>query len=166
MEIQRSGEIPGWIRTSRPSCNSFCLVIRETRLVQSWGEMMRFLLTNSRCFSLSAAFSWSNWEQYLLELIILQQELIKRTPIPPHIKHQLLWMKTGLQVWLVVVHFACLTISSLPHHCTVSIFHHPIRFVLKTEHFYYLSLENCMWKDGQEGFSLCLRGTQTSQRLT
>ena len=26
---------------------------------------MRFLLTNSGCFSSSAAFSWSKWEQYL-----------------------------------------------------------------------------------------------------
>ena len=31
---------------------------------------LRFLLTNSRRFLSSAAFSWSNWEQYLLELII------------------------------------------------------------------------------------------------
>ena len=31
---------------------------------------LRFLLTNSGHFLLSAAFSWSNREQYLLELII------------------------------------------------------------------------------------------------
>ena len=30
---------------------------------------MRFLLTNSGCFSSSAAFSWSNWEQYSLDLL-------------------------------------------------------------------------------------------------
>ena len=30
---------------------------------------MRFLLTNSGCFSSSAAFRWSNWEQYLLDLL-------------------------------------------------------------------------------------------------
>ena len=29
---------------------------------------MGFLLINSGRFSLSAAFTWSNWEQYLLEL--------------------------------------------------------------------------------------------------
>ena len=166
MEIQRSREIPGWIRIPGQAVtvlpghqrNSLSCVILGGDDALSADQVQMLFLT--------AAFSWSNWEQYLLELIILQQELIKRTPIPPHIKDQLLWMKTGLQVSLVVVHFACLTISSLPHHCTVSIFHHPIRFVLKTEHFYYLSLENCMWKDGREGFSLCLWGTQTSQWST
>ena len=65
-----SGEYSGWIRTSQPSCNSFCLVIKETcGLVLSWWKSMRFLLTNSGRFSLSA-FSWSNWEQFLLELIV------------------------------------------------------------------------------------------------
>ena len=66
-----SGEYSRWIRTSQPSCNSFSLVIQETcGLALSWWKMMRFLLTNFGCFSLSAAFSWSNWEQYLLELIL------------------------------------------------------------------------------------------------
>ena len=56
-------------RTSQPSC--FCLVIREPcDLTFYWWKIMHFLLTNSRCFSSSDAFSWSNWEQYLLELII------------------------------------------------------------------------------------------------
>ena len=39
------------------------------------------LLTNSRSFSSSAAFSWSNWEQYLLELVnhlVFWKELINR----------------------------------------------------------------------------------------
>ena len=66
-----SGEYGGGIRTSQPSCNSFCLVIRETcSLVLSWWKIMRGLLINFRHFLSSAAFSWSNWEQYLLELII------------------------------------------------------------------------------------------------
>ena len=58
-------------------------------------------------------------------------------------------------VWLVVIHFAWPTISSIPHYCTVSTFHHPSPFVLKTEHFCYVSVENPMWKYGQEDFS-CL----------
>ena len=33
-------------------------------------EDYAFLLTNSGRFVSSAAFSWSNWEQYLLELIV------------------------------------------------------------------------------------------------
>ena len=67
-----SGEYHGWIRPSQPSCNSFCLVIKEIcSLALSWWKTMCFLLTNTRFFSLSAAFSWSNGEQYLLELIVL-----------------------------------------------------------------------------------------------
>ena len=66
-----SGEYSRWIRTSQPRCNSFCLVIKETcALLLTWWKIMHFLLTNSGLFSLSAAFSWSNWEQYLLELIV------------------------------------------------------------------------------------------------
>ena len=33
-------------------------------------KIMRFLLNPSGRFSLIATFSWSNWEQYLLELIV------------------------------------------------------------------------------------------------
>ena len=61
-----SGDYGGWIMTSQSSCNSFCLVIKETcSLVLPWGDIMHFLLTNSGCFLSSAAFSWSNWEKYL-----------------------------------------------------------------------------------------------------
>ena len=66
-----SGEYSGWIRTSQPSCNRFCLVIKETcGLALPWWKIMHFLLTNSGCFSSSAAFSWSNREQHLLEWIV------------------------------------------------------------------------------------------------
>ena len=62
------GEYDGWIRTSQPSSNSFYLVIKDTCCLELfWWKIMCFLLTNSGGFSLSAAFSWSNWEQYLLE---------------------------------------------------------------------------------------------------
>ena len=59
-----SGEYSGWIRTSQPSCNSFCLVTKETcGLGLSWWKVMCFLLTNAGCFlSSSAAFNWSNQE--------------------------------------------------------------------------------------------------------
>ena len=67
-----SGKYGRWIRPSRPSCNRFCLVIREIcSLALSWWKTMCFLLTNTSFFSLSAAFSWSNGEQCLLELIVL-----------------------------------------------------------------------------------------------
>ena len=38
--------------------------------------------------------------------------------------------------WLVVVHFACPMISSVPHYCTVFTFRYPSQFVLKMEHFH------------------------------
>ena len=58
-----------------------------------------------------------------------------------------------LLVWLVVVHFTCPTISSIPHYRRVSTFHHPSQVVLKMECFRYVSVENIMRKYGQEGFS-------------
>ena len=53
-------------------------------------------------------------------------------------------------VWLVVVHFACPTISSIPRYCTISTSRCPSQFVLKTEHFLYISVGNHMWKYGQD----------------
>ena len=42
---------------------------------------MHFLLINSRWFSWSATFSWFNWEQYLLELIVwFRRSSEQRTP--------------------------------------------------------------------------------------
>ena len=38
-------------------------------MVSGW-EIIHFLLTNSKCFSSRATFSWFNWEQSLLELIV------------------------------------------------------------------------------------------------
>ena len=46
-----SGEYDGWIRTSRLSCNGFCLVIKEAcSLAVSWWKVTHFLLTNSNHF--------------------------------------------------------------------------------------------------------------------
>ena len=55
-------------------------------------------------------------------------------------------------MWLVVVHFACPTISSVPHYCTVSTFHLSSQFVFKMERFHYVSVENRMRQYCQEGF--------------
>ena len=55
-------------------------------------------------------------------------------------------------VWLVVVHFSCPRISSIPHCCTVSTFLCPSQFVLKMGCFHYVLAENLMQKYGQEGF--------------
>ena len=135
-----SGEYGRWIRTSQPSCNSFCLVIKKTcGLALSWCKIMRFLSTNSRRFLSSAAFSWSNWEQYFLELIIDFPERARNRGLP---SNPTIYTSSSLDedrpfVWLVVVHFACPTISSVPHYWTVSTCHRLSQFVLKTERFHY-----------------------------
>ena len=65
------GEYSRWIGTSQTSTNSFCLVIKGAcGLALSWWKITCFLLTNSGCFPSSAAFSWTNWKQFLLELIV------------------------------------------------------------------------------------------------
>ena len=142
MEIRRCNEYGGWIRTSKPSCKSFCLVIKETwcLVLSSW-NIMCFLLTNSGCFSSSAAFSWSSWEQYLLELIawFSRGAHDRRLPSNPTIYTTSPSLDEDQPlVWLVVVHFACPTISSIPQCCTVSTFHRPSQFVLKMECFHYI----------------------------
>ena len=54
-----------------PSQAVTVLAIKETcGLVLSSWKILHFLLANSRRFLLSAAFSWSNLKQYLLELIV------------------------------------------------------------------------------------------------
>ena len=92
---------------------------------------------NFRCFFLSVAFSWSNWEKYLLQWIGFLEGAHKRGfsfnsttyPSPSLDEGQPL-------VWLAVVHFACSMVSSLPFYCTVSTFNHPSQFVLKMECFH------------------------------
>ena len=102
---------------------------------------LRVFCSNSRSFSSSAAFSWSNWEQYLLELIVRRSEVAHNKGLPSN--PTIYTTSPSLDedwplVWLVVVHFACLTISSIPHCCTASTFHCPSQFVLKTERFHYV----------------------------
>ena len=69
-------------------------------------------------------------------------------------------------MWLVVVHFSCPMISSVPHYCTVFTFHWLSQFVLKTERFRYVSVENHMWKYGQEGFFHALTPSCENTRIT
>ena len=145
-----SGDYGGWISISQPSCNSSCSVIRETcGLVLPWWMILHFLLTNSRRFSSSAAFSWFKWEEYLLELIVflidrICQKLIgflRRSSYPSN--PTIYTTSPSLNeawplVWLVVVHFTCPMISSVPHCCTLSTVLHPLQLVFKKEHFHYI----------------------------
>ena len=100
----------------------------------SWWKVIHFLLTNSRWFSLSAAFIWPTWEQFLLELtiwfsrssFIIEDWLSSNSTIyttSPSLDED--WPL----VWLLLVHFACSMISSVPHYCIAYIFfiaHHDL----------------------------------------
>ena len=90
----------------------YCIILMED---------YAFFWINSECFSSSAIFSWSNGEQYLLELSFnflegtpLREDSL---PIPPHIQHHLLWKKTGL--WCGWWWFILLVPQSLPFHIIV-----------------------------------------------
>ena len=123
-----SGEYDRWIRTSQPSCNSFCLVIKETcSLAVCWRKIMQFLLTNSRCF-LSSAFSCSKRKQYLLELIGWR-------PTKPLVFNSLALWSLFVPTLLYSIHFSL-----------------PITACYKNGTFHYISVEKHVWKHGQEGF--------------
>ena len=152
------GECDGWIRTFKPHCNSLCLVIKEMcGLGLFCWEVTYFLFTHSEAFP-----------QVLLSIVLTGSStcwnelfgFLERAHNEEICSNLTIYTKSSLGedwhlVWLVVIHFAWPTISSIPHYCTVSTFHHPSPFVLKTEHFCYVSVENPMWKYGQEDFS-CL----------
>ena len=83
--------------------------------------LMLFLLTNSRWFFFEQCFQLSSWEQYLLELFdflegahniwLLSSAAIYKTTSSLGEDQPF--------VWLVVGHFTCPMISSVPHYCTV-----------------------------------------------
>ena len=127
-----SDDYSGWIRISQPSCNSSCLVIRETcGLTLSWWKILHFMLTNSRRFSSSAAFSWFKWEKYLLELIIWfsEKEFI---PFQSHHIHTITFLGWKLAFLMVGVGSFHLPHSLFHlHYCTVSTFHCLSKFILK-----------------------------------
>ena len=54
-------------------------------------------------------------------------------------------------VWLMV-HSACPKIPSVLQYYTVFTFNRLSQFVLKTKHFHYFEVGNCMQKYSQEGF--------------
>ena len=131
-----AGKYDGCIRTSQPSCPD------HQRSTQSCGVLVEgydFLVTNSICFSPSAALSCSDCEQYWLELIVWLSGLTSLTAdslqISPYIQHHLFLDQDRPLVWLVVVHFACPLVSSIPCFCSVSTFHYLPQFVLKMELF-------------------------------
>lgn len=108
------------------------MIITETYgLALSWWKTMHFLLSNSRCFSLSATFSW---EQYLLVLITWSSRGAHKKDsllILLYIQHHLLWMKTAFSCgwwWFISLPHGLF----ISHHFTVSAFSLPLQFVLKT----------------------------------
>ena len=79
---------------------------------------MHLLLTNSGHFSLSAAVSWFNYQQYLELFGFLEGAHNRGFPSNLTIYTSPLDEDWPL-VWLVMVHFACPMISYITHYCTV-----------------------------------------------
>ena len=133
----------------------FALVIKEMcHLVFSQWKIKNFLLSNSRYFLLYDAFSWSNWEQCLLELIYDFPEEAHNRGLPSNLTIYTVSLSLDEDqslMWLVVGLFC------LPHnifHSTLLISNHfspPIRICFKNGAF-LLNLNSHMWKYGQEGF--------------
>ena len=152
-----SGEYGGWIRTSQPSSNSFCLSSKKHVVLRyPNGRLYLFCWLILDAFHQSSAtFNWSKWEQYLLELITCFPEGAHNRGFPSN--PTVYTTSPSLDeswplVWLVAVCFTCPTDSSVPHYCTVSTFHCLSQFVFKIEHFYFVSVENHIQKYGQGGF--------------
>ena len=166
-----SGEYSRWNRTSQSSSNSFCLVIKETcGLGLSWWKIMHFLFTNSGCFSSSAAFSWSDWEQYLLELILCssRRSSWKRTIFQSHHLHNITFFGWRADFGVVdsgSFHFP----HSLLHSTLWSRVHFssPITIYFKNGMLsLYFSRESHAEIQSRWFLLLTLCGTQTSKRWT
>ena len=144
-----SGECGEWIRTSQPSCK---FLPGHQSNMWSCIILMPFLLTNSRCFFLSSAFSCLIGSSICWNCLIFWKELIidNSLPVLPYAKQHLLWMKTSLLCgwWLVI----SLAPWSLLFHIIIQYSIHFSSPVLKWKHFHYVSVENYMWKYSQEGF--------------
>ena len=69
--------------------------------------------------------------------LVFQKELIieDSLPTPPYKQTSPSLDEDWTLVWLVVVHFTCSMISSVPHYITVSTFHHLSKFTVKVECF-------------------------------
>ena len=133
----------------------FCWLIPDTFLESSWMLLSVGLTRSSTC-----------WNYHL----VFRKELIIKDSSNPtvHTPSPSLDEDWPL-VSLAVVHFDCRMISSIPHYCTVYIFHCPSQFVFKTE-------KNLLCLNIELHSEICLRrffffllnfcGIQTSKWLT
>ena len=124
-EGARAGEYGEWGRTSQPSSNNFCRIIKEWSRALSWWNTTSFQFAISG-FCLIAVFNSSNWEQYSSEFIV---SLFGRNTgfLPNSIRHRA-WPSLDedrLLEWLKVVHSAFPKIFFAQHYCKWSIFHPP-----------------------------------------
>ena len=69
-EKAMSDEYSGWIRTFQPACNNLLDHLEACSLAWSWWKICVFCCLILDAFHQVAAFSWSNWEHYLLKLIV------------------------------------------------------------------------------------------------
>ena len=132
-----SGAYGGWIRTSHPNCNSFCLVIKETCfflhypdwrlcifwwLIQDgfhWGKLSAGLIGVGTCWNQSFGFLEGAHNRGLLS----NPTVYTKSPR----------MKTGL--WSGCWWFISLALRSFPFHIIVQYLFFLDQFVLKMELF-------------------------------
>ena len=119
----------GWNRTSQPSSNNFCRVIKDTwGRALSWWNTTPFRFAISGRFCSIAVFNSSNWKQYLSEFIISlfghntgSLSNPTRHRAWPSLNEDRLFGWWGLKV----VHSAFSKIFFAQHYCKWSIFHSP-----------------------------------------
>ena len=114
-----SGEYGRWIRTSQPSCNSFCLVIKKhVALRYPDGRLCVFcwLILDAFCWVLLSVGLIGSSTCWNYSFGFLERAHNRGLPIPPY-THHLLWMKIGLWCgWWWVISLAP---RSLPFHIVV-----------------------------------------------
>ena len=137
MEIWRCNVCWIWQmnQNTQPSCNSFCLIIKETYgLGLSWWKIIH-VLGWCECF-----FQLAQLKVLVgINRLVFWRELIieDSLPVPPFTQHHLLWMKTRL--WCGCWWFISLApVSSIPYFCAVFTLHRPSQFVLKMRCFCYV----------------------------
>ena len=144
---------------------------KRCSLPLSWWRIIHFLFTKGH-FSFSAASSWSDWEPYLLELIIwffLKGAYNRGLLSNLFIYTTTLLVEDQSLVWLVVILFTCPEVSLVPCCCTVYPLFITITICFKNK---MLKKKNCFplrnkWKwIKKEFFSLNLCKMKTSKQLT
>ena len=155
-----SAQYGGWVGTSQPSCNSFCLVMKETCVLCYSDERLCFLLDTFHQGLLSVGLLVG------MNCLVFWKELIMKDSVLISPSQHLLWVKTG--IWCGWWWFICLTHDIFHSILLYSIhFSSPVTICLKNRTLLLcFSRESHVEIWSRRLFLLNLCGTQTSKRLT